>query len=468
MPRRQPKRPPLSSKRSESVIKLRQALTQRTKALSQPPPCDCPDCLGEADHPEAQYHRELRLFFAMLNDEQRRLYAAVESGRLGRGGVGRVAKIMGLCKQTVAHGRRQLADLMEGKHPHREPHPVGGRPRTEEKYPAIKTALELMLNDEMAGDPMSEHRWVRSSVRKLSRQLRDKGFPVSNNTVWRLLKRMGFSMKTSVRKRRGLCRDPAARDEQFRYIAAQRAAFSKVGRPIISVDTKKKELIGNFRNNGRAWCKEAPEVNEHGFASEAECVATPYGVYDVAKNRGFVAVGLSHNTPEFAVSVIARWWEAEGRLTYPSAEDILILADGGGGNGNRCRAWKWKLQELFCDRFWVRATVCHYPAGCSKYNPVEYRLFSQISINWAGKPLRSLELMLGYIRGTTTDTGLTVQAYLDEGIYKKGLKVSRADIDLLNVKQHEVCPQWNYTVGPRDPKRAGTHAKRTHATRPAH
>lgn len=419
--------------------------------VSQPFPCNCPDCLGGADHPDAQYHRELRLFLAMLNDEQRRLYAALESHRLGRGGVGRIAQIMGLCKQTVACGRRQLADLLEGKSSCRGPHPVGGRPRTEEKFPAVTATLEEMLSNEVAGDPMSAQTWVRSSVRKLARRLREKGFPVSNNTMWRLLKRMGFSMKTNVRKRRGVTRDPAARDEQFRYIACQRTAFSKARRPIISVDTKKKELIGNFRNNGRAWCKEAPEVSEHGFASEAECVATPYGVYDVTKNKGFVVVGLSHNTPEFAVTVIARWWEAEGRLTYPSADEILILADGGGGNGNRCRAWKWKLQELLCDRFGVKATLCHYPAGCSKYNPVEYKLFSQISINWEGKPLRSLGLMLGYIRGTTTSAGLTVRASLDEGVYRKGLKVSSSDMKLLNIKHHEVCPQWNYTISPRTP-----------------
>jgi len=428
---------------------------------SRPSPCDCPDCLRGTDHPDAQYHRELQVFLATLSNEQRRLYAAVESRRQGRGGVGRVAQIMGLGKQAVAHGRRQLADLLEGKFPHRAPHPVGGRPRTEEKLPAITAALEEMLSNEVAGDPMGGPIWVRSSAKKLAQRLRQKGFPVSPPTVWRLLKRMGFSMKTSIRKRRGVTRDPAARDEQFRYIASQRTAFAEARLPIISVDTKKKELIGNFRNNGRAWCREAPEVSEHGFASEAECVATPYGVYDLTENRGFVVVGLSHNTPEFAVTVIARWWEAEGRVTYPSADEILILADGGGGNGNRCRAWKLKLQELFCDRFGVKVTVCHYPPGCSKYNPVEYKLFSQISINWAGKPLRSLQMMLGYIRGTTTSTGLTVRASLDEGVYKKGLEVPRADMELLNVKQHEVCPQWNYTISPRTPPHAAIPATGT-------
>jgi hypothetical protein len=265
-----------------------------------------------------------------------------------------------------------------------------------------------------------------------------------------LLKKMKYSLKCNRRKERERdgCPD---RDEQFRLIAARKERFTAAGLPIISVDTKKKELIGNFKNNGRVWCKDPPEVSNHGFASEAEGVATPYGVYDLNRNRGYVVVGLSHNTPEFAVTVIARWWETEGRVHYPNADEILLLADGGGGNGSRHRAWKLKLQELLCDRFGIKVTVCHYPTGCSKYNPVEYKLFSQISINWAGKPLRSLELMLGYIRGTTTSTGLTVQAFLDEGVYRKGLKVSREDMKLLNVNHHDVCPQWNYTISPRKP-----------------
>jgi hypothetical protein len=431
---------------------------------SQLAQCGCPDCRGGIAHPEAQYHRELQCFLGTLNDEQRRLFAAVESRRQGRGGVGRVAQITSLCKATVAYGRRQLADLLEGRSPQREPHPIGGRPRTEEKRPAILAALAEMLSNEVAGDPMSTQRWVRSSVRKLAQRLREKGFAVSINTVWRLLKRMGFSMKTSVRKRRGPTKDRAARDEQFPYIAAQKKKYAAAGLPVISVDTKKKELIGNFRNNGQAWCKKAPEVSEHGFASEAECVATPYGVYDLTKNTEFVVVGLSHNTPEFAVTVIARWWEAEGRLAYANADEILILADGGGGNGSRSWAWKLKLQELFCDRFGVKATVCHYPAGCSKYNPVEYKLFSQISVNWEGKPLRSLGLMLGYIRGTTTTTGLKVQAFLDEGVYRKGLKVSLDDVKSLNVKYHDVCPRWNYTISPRKPVPAQDGERREEAT----
>jgi hypothetical protein len=388
----------------------------------------------------------LRLFLATLNDQQRRLFTAVESHRLGRGGVRQVAQVTGLCEATIAYGRRQLADLLEGKTLERQPHPVGGRPRTEEKYPTITAVLEELLGDEVAGDPMSERTWVRSSVRKLSQRLRKKGFPVGHNAVWALLRRMGFSMKTNVKTRRGVTRDPAARDEQFRYIASQRAAFTASGFPIISVDTKKKELIGSFRNKGRSWCRLAIEVNEYDFSSEAECLAVPFGIYDLSKNTGYVVVGTSHNTPEFAVTSIARWWQEQGGAAHPGSEQLLILADGGPSNGSRSGAWKVYLQEKVCNPFGLTVTVCHYPPGCSKWNPIEYRLFSEISKNWEGKPLRSLSIMLGYIRGTTTMKGLTVAACLDEGIYKKGKKPAREEVEKVSLKPHPVYPKWNYTV----------------------
>jgi len=399
-------------------------------------------------------HELLRPF---LTGRLRRLWAAAEALEVGPGGIKRVAVATGMSTATIKLGIRQLRATAgtrldaqdqkgtEGREPRRGP----GRPWSEEKDPGLIAALERLLEDQTAGDPMREQKWARSSLRRLSARLKQEGHEVSYKTVGRLLKQMGFSLKCNKRKQpRPQCPD---QDAQFSYLAAQKEKYRAAGLPIVSADTKKKELIGNFRNSGQSWCREAPQVSDHSFASEAECVATPYGVYDVTKNRGFVVVGLSHNTPEFAVTVIARWWEAEGRVMYPSADEILLLADGGGGNGSRCRAWKLKLQELFCDRFGVKVTVCHYPTGCSKYNPVEYKLFSQISMNWEGKPLRSLELMLGYIRGTTTSTGLTVQAFLDEGVYKKGLKVSRDDMKLLNVTYHEVCPRWNYTISPRNP-----------------
>jgi hypothetical protein len=307
--------------------------------------------------------------------------------------------------------------------------------------------LELLLKDEVAGDPMGEQKWQRSSLRNLSDQLKSAGHKVSPGTVSRLLKKLGFSLKTN--RRRVLRKNCAGRDEQFRYIAANRREFTAAGLPVISVDTKKKELVGDFRNAGQAWCRAAPEVDEHDYPSAAQCQAVPFGVYDVNRNTGFVVVGTSHNTPEFAVNSLARWWEGEGRLAYPAARELLILADGGGGNGSKSRAWKLNVQSKLCDRFGLKVTVCHYPPGCSKWNPVEHRLFSYISVNWAGKPLRSLDIMLGYIRGTATRTGLRVTALLDDATYRKGQKVSREDMDGLNLRRHDTLPQWNYTLNPR-------------------
>jgi transposase len=321
-----------------------------------------------------------------------------------------------------------------------------GRPRVEEKQPGITAALERLMANDIAGDPMTEKRWVRVTLTRLSEQLRQQGFRAVEKTVRRLLKQMGFSMKANKRRQvRSRCPE---RDEQFRYIASQKQAFAALGLPVISVDTKKKELIGPFRNAGKAWCREAEEVDEHDFPSAAECLAVPFGVYDVTRNVGCITVGVSHNTPEFAASAIARWWETDGLTAYPGAIRLLILADGGGGNGNRCRAWKLNLQERLCDRFGLEVTVCHYPPGCSKWNPVEHRLFSEISKNWAGKPLRTLEAMLGYIRGTTTTTGLTVKAHLDEGTYRKGQKVTKEDVKKINFTPHSLHPRWNYTISP--------------------
>jgi hypothetical protein len=417
------------------------------------PAQDSAECEGVhrapvAGHADEQYRRELSQFLKTLNHEQRRLYAAVEANRIGRSGVRTVSQVTGMCDQTIRRGQRQLADLLAGKAPNKRPG-CGGRPRIEQKYPEITAALEELLADEVAGDPMSEQKWVRSSVKKLQKRLREKGFGISHSTVWLLLKRLNYSMRTNVRKRRGQCKDRARRDEQFQYIAKQRKAFQAAGLPVISVDTKKKELIGNFRNPGKCWCKTAEEVDEHDYPGMAECRAVPFGLYDVTKNKGYVVVGVSNNTPEFAVTAIARWWEDAGRLTYPAAAEILILADGGGANGCRARAWKLNLQKKLCDQYGLTVIVCHYPTGCSKWNPVERRLFSQISKNWEGKPLRTLRIMLAYIRGTTTETGLTVQAHLDDSTYRKGQKVSRKEMDQLNLESHDTCPEWNYTLRPR-------------------
>jgi hypothetical protein len=218
---------------------------------------------------------------------------------------------------------------------------------------------------------------------------------------------------------------------------------------------KKKELIGDFRNKGRTWRRQAEEVNEHDFPGAAKCRVIPFGIYDPTRNEGYVYVGVSSDTPQFTVYSIAQWWESEGRRMYKGASALLILADSGGSNGCRARAWKLNLQEKLCDESGLTVTVCHYPSGCSKWNPIEHRLFSYISKNWEGKPLRTLEVMLGYIRGTSTVTGLSVKAFLDEGFYAKGRKVTGGDIEGLRLKAHTVCPKWNYTLNPRETRSKG-------------
>jgi hypothetical protein len=256
--------------------------------------------------------------------------------------------------------------------------------------------LERLLADQIAGDPMTEQKWIRSSLRMLSKKLAEEGHRASSATVARLLKDMGFSLKANKRKQ-GRIGCPE-RDEQFKYITSQRQRFTTAGWPVISIDTKKKELIGEFRNNGRTWRKQAEEVNEHDFPGVAKWRAVPFGIYDVTKNEGYVYVGISSDTPEFAVCSITQWWKDEGCRAYPIGSELLILADSGGCNGCRARAWKLNLQEKLCDMFGLTATVCHYPAGCSKWNPVEHRLFSYISTNWQGKPLKTLDIMLESVK----------------------------------------------------------------------
>ena len=390
----------------------------------------------------------MQVFYQSLSEKARRHYAALEAHKLGHGGRSYIARVLGCSPKTITQGLHDLCEPEPGERT-RIRRPGGGRKLVEEKNPTLLAVLEQMLSNEneIAGDPMGKQKWVRSSTRRLRARLEEAGYQVSHTTVCRLLKDMDFSLKTNKRKQ-GSSKHPE-RDKQFQYIAAQRQVFTVAGSPIISVDTKKKELIGDYRNNGRVWCRQAEEVNEHDFPDAAECRAVPFGIYDVTSNAGYVMVGTSNDTPEFAVNAIARWWEDEGRAAYPRAEQLLILADGGGSNGSRVRAWKLNLQAKVSDKFGITVMVCHYPPGCSKWNPVEHRLFSQISSNWAGKPLRTLEIMLGYIRGTTTTTGLKVTASLDDAHYKKRQKVTQKDFAELLVSPHNVCPSWNYTIRPR-------------------
>lgn len=292
---------------------------------------------------------------------------------------------------------------------------------------------------------MSKQRWVRLSLKQLSKMLHARGHTIDPVTVRRLLRKWKYALRVN-RKRIGPPHPD--RDRQFRYIARQKKRFLRAGWPVISVDTKKKELIGNFKNAGQTWCVEAEEVNCHDFPQDASGRAAPYGVYLPGQDQGYVYVGLSADTPEFAVDAIKTWWQTSGRRRYPEARKILILADAGGSNGCRPRLWKLKLQEELANRHGLTVTVCHYPRGASKWNPIEHRLFSFISTNWAGKPLRSLEILLGYIRGTKTETGLRVKATSIGRKYQKGVKVTDQQMTKLCLQRHKTCPDWNYTIHP--------------------
>ncbi len=294
---------------------------------------------------------------------------------------------------------------------------------------------------------MSERKWVRRSLRKLSEMMDKEGFVLSHVTVKRLLVQEKFGLKGNNKRFTGPPHPD--RDCQMRYIQRVIQLFRAKGHPILSVDGKKKELIGNFANAGRTWCQEAEQVNAHDFLQDALVRAVPYGIYDLTHNQGQVCVGTSADTSEFAVDAILEWWHDPARPRFPDESILLILADAGGSNSCRYRLWKLQLQEKMADALGIPVMVCHYPTGASKWNPIEHRLFSFISINWAGKPLRTLDTMLGLINDTTTATGLTVKASLIDRVYQKGLKVSQTVWDSLQLKRRPICPQWNYIVFPR-------------------
>ena len=302
-----------------------------------------------------------------------------------------------------------------------------------------------MLKDATAGDPLGGTRWTRKALRLLAKQLKRKGFRVGHETVRRLLRVLGYSQRTN-RKRRSKKRGPN-RDRQMRLILRTRRAFLKAGKPAISVDTKKKELIGNFKNAGRTWRKHAVEVLATDFLSDAEGKAIPYGIYDVQHNTGFVVVGTSHETAQFAVAAIHRWWRKVGQVICAGQDQLLIEADGGGANSNRSWLWKAELQAL-ADEFNLTITVRHLPPSASKWNLIEHRLFGPITLNWAGQPLASYETVLKFIRTTKTTTGLRCAAYLDRTQYATRLKLAATEKAKINLTPHRIFPEWNYTIRP--------------------
>jgi len=288
--------------------------------------------------------------------------------------------------------------------------------------------------------------WTGKRLRSISSELAQLGLRVCPNTVRRLLEEIGYALHAN---RKSLCADNPLRDEQFGLLNHQRAEFTRSGYPIISVDTKKKELVGQFKNNGRVWSRRPVLVQDHDFRSQAKGMAIPYGIYDLHANRGMVIVGTSHDTSDFAVEAICQWWRREGCRRYPGAPELLILADSGGSNGARCRAWKLALQEKLADRYQLGITVCHFPTGASKWNPVEHRLFSEISKHWSGQPLSDYERIVRLIRGTRTQTGLVVNCLLNTRSYPTDTTVSNQQMKELDLLLHPTLPEWNYTLLPR-------------------
>jgi hypothetical protein len=302
------------------------------------------------------------------------------------------------------------------------------------------------MKHETAGDPMTGLKWTHRTTAKIAVELHSLGIEISDRTVAKLLKQMNFSLRVNHKKLSRV--SPEERDAQFAHIAELREQFAAQGLPLISVDTKKKELVGLFKNGGVAWSREPILVNDHDFRSDAEGIAVPYGIYDLQANRGTVFVGTSHDTPQFAVESIEKWWRYEGQRRYDRPDRLAILADSGGSNGPTCRAWKVGLHHQLCERHGLAVIVAHYPSGASKWNPIEHRLFSEISKNWAGHPLDSYETILNYLRTTSTTTGLRVRAHLVRKRYEKGIKIADGVIQQLPINQDPSLPRWNYTLSP--------------------
>jgi hypothetical protein len=302
------------------------------------------------------------------------------------------------------------------------------------------------MEHDTAGDPISGLKWTRKTTQKIADELKQFGQSVCANTVGRLLKKLKFSLKVNHKKNESNSNvDPKERDKQFKHICQLRKEFVKKGFPIISVDAKKKELIGDFKNNGSAYCRDPESVNVYDFPSDAIGKGVPYGIYDTTANQGFVIVGTNHDTPSFAVDSIEAWWKTIGKFKYADTSEILILADGGGSNSSRSRVWKYELHKKICSKYGVKITVCHYPPGCSKWNPIEHRLFSAISQNWSGIPLRSYETMINYLNTTKNTKGLTVRAKLVSKLYETGKRVTNDQMKSLPISCHDKFPKWNYT-----------------------
>jgi hypothetical protein len=391
-----------------------------------------------------------RKFSVLVNDldeRARRRWAAAEAKALGHGGISVVSRATGMSRGTVRAGLRELLDPQPLPSSCQR-HPGGGRKPDQATQPGLRNALDQLIEPATRGSPTNPLRWTCKSTRRLAKELRRQGFGVSASTVRRLLWQMGYSLQANRKTREG--KQHPDRDGQFRHIHRRIMAQMRRHAPSISVDTKKKEVLGKLKNPGQSYRpKGRPvEVDVHDFPKPELGKAVPYGVYDIAENEAWVSVGISHDTAEFAVEAIRRWWQRLGRKRYAKSNRLLVTADSGGSNSSRGRLWKVELQKL-ADETGLIIEVCHYPPGTSKWNKIEHRLFCHITRNWAGEPLENVEVVVESIARTTTETGLEVHAWLDENTYEKGRKVSNQELAECRIKRHRFHGEWNYEILPR-------------------
>lgn len=407
-------------------------------------------------HDEAAIRRRFELLEENLDERMRRLFAAAEAEALGYGGASVVARATGIARRTINRGLQELRRPSAPRpRPRRVRRPGGGRKKTVDVDPRLKTDLEQLVNPTMRGDPESPLRWTCKSVRRLADELKRMGHRTSHRMVAAILHDLGYSLQANSKTLEGASHPD--RDAQFEYLNRLVAEYQAAGDPVISVDTKKKELVGEFKNSGRELRpKGMPEkVKVHDFVIPELGRAIPYGVYDLANNKGWVSVGTDHDTSSFAVETIRRWWRSMGLEVFPKARRLLITADGGGSNGARVRLWKIELQQL-SKELGIPISVCHLPPGTSKWNKIEHRLFSFISQNWRGKPLISHQIIVNLIAATTTKAGLTVHAELDTRKYPPGRKISQQEAKRVNLSCSSFHGEWNYTIHPSETNEAGT------------
>jgi len=387
----------------------------------------------------------------LMNERLKRCWAACEAMAIGRGGIAAVSEATGMSPTTIRKGiceiEQEYPELAEEASSGRIRRLGGGRHRLSEHDATLKETLQNLVDPATRGDPMSPLLWTSKSTRNLAKELEELGHHVSYRTVARMLTDLGFSLQANARTREG--KQHPDRDAQFQYINKNVRRFQRRGLPVISVDAKKREIIGEFANRGREWQpKRNPEkVRTHNFADKHLGVAIPYGVYDQTQNNGWVSIGIDHNTADFASATIREWWYRMGAVTYPSAAELLMTADSGGSNGIHCRLWKKTLQDL-ANELNLKLTVCHFPPGTSKWNNIEHRMFCHITENWRGRPLISRAVIVNLIGNTTTDAGLTINADVDTNRYPKGVKVSDEEMAAINIKEHKFHGDWNYTIAP--------------------